>query len=98
MKKTNIHKSDELWRKHEPNARVTRKEYISNTKSMKESDEMRKRSVQTVKVYPHKVAFGLVIPKRFKSFSVVVSIPLKSEDIYARMQLAFPNCEWRGEQ
>lgn len=98
MKRTDIHKSDEPWRKNEPGARLTKKAHSLQDKSQREREAMENQSTQTIIIYPRKVGFGLIIPKRWKTFTVVCKPPILKEDFYERMQKAFPDCIWKGEQ
>ena len=91
--------SNNPWKHNEPGIRINKKTFDKKNKGMIERIDMEKKSKQIVKIYPHKIAFGFVVPKRFKSFTIVFEgFPLKKEEFYARMKLAFPDCVWKGEK
>ena len=87
------------WLKHEPEIKLRNLSISKQNKSMLERIDMEQKAKQIVKIYPHKTVLGFVTPKRFKSFTVVFEgFPLKKEEFYARMKIAFPDCVWVGEK
>ena len=84
------------WKHIEPGIKTTEKEFNKQNKSMKERIQMEKPR-QIVEIFPHKF-LGLFATKKYKRFTIVVSVPLQKQAFYKRMRLAFPGCIWKGEK
>lgn len=82
-----VHKSDEPWKKLEPNGRLTREQEFSQNQSLKEKNAMEQRI---------KVIFWreLFLPGFYKSATLKFKIPLKTDElseVMEKLNVAFPH-------
>ena len=87
-------KSNEPWKKHEPGARVSKKQKDTENRHKHQRSVMEKKSTQNVTVYPESNPLVDWLPKGYyKQFSVKLSIMVTEEEFLERMGNAFPELE-----
>lgn len=90
MKTVHEWRSDEPWKKHEPDSRLSKKDLkqrFMKSKSQIERKEMSERQLVKVIFYENWI-FGL--PDMLDQFKVKLKIPISHQEIMERMQNAFP--------